>query len=477
LFSLPGTSAVHRPAPARAVSAQAARLTAAARAAHSGAPQVTQIADTRLDPAAIYFVSFDSLVNTTSFQQDAIVSYAGYQYAAWYSADRAAVLGRRRLPVGDWQTLRLPHQLRNDNAHNVISLGISPRDGRLHVAMDTHDTAVYYTVSEPGLVSAPGSRAWTAGRFGPVEQRLGGLDLGPITYPQFIRTPEGRLQLSYRAGAITTAAMELAEYDGSWHKVGGWQSPAGTYPANGVASTGRAMYLYGIGYGRGGRLHAAFTWREADPRVLCAAGGLPNHDVSYVYSDDRGRTWRNGAGAVVGVTGAAQRVSLDSPGLVVDRVGVDRALMNQESQQVDSHGNPHVLISYVPAEADPCVDAYAADRAANAQLFHLYRDDTGAWRKVRIPIPLGATQRSQIVLDAHDNVYVVMPFGRVVTASRKSGWQDWSLRFDGTGLDAFGEPVVDRSRVTTEGVLSVLYQKRSTGTVPSPIRVLDLQLG
>src|SRR2546429_8442453 len=43
------------------------------------APAVSLLRDTQLDPAAVYFVSFDGLVNNESFQQEAIVSFAGYQ--------------------------------------------------------------------------------------------------------------------------------------------------------------------------------------------------------------------------------------------------------------------------------------------------------------------------------------------------------------------------------------------------------------
>jgi hypothetical protein len=37
--------------------------------------------------------------------------------------------------------------------------------------------------------------------------------------------------------------------------------------------------------------------------------------------------------------------------------------------------------------------------------------------------------------------------------------------------------VVDEQRVRSSGVLSVLYQQRSSGSTPSPIRVVDFRLG
>src|ERR1041384_1281669 len=126
-----------------------------APAVANAAPPVVRLGDTQLDATALYFVSFDGLVNNASYQQNAIVSHAGFQYAAWYTASRAAVIARRRLPSGAWETLVLPHSLSTNDSHNSISLGISPADGRLHVAMDTHDSVVFYVKSEAGLVSSP----------------------------------------------------------------------------------------------------------------------------------------------------------------------------------------------------------------------------------------------------------------------------------------------------------------------------------
>ncbi len=417
------------------------------------APRVALTADTELDPRALFFVSYDGLVNCAAYQQSAILSQDGSQYAAWYTASRRAVVARRRLPDGPWQATVLPHRLTVDDSHNTISLGVSRTDGRLHVAMDTHDSPVFYTCPP-----------------GPVRRTLGGLDLGGITYPRFVSTPEGRLQLSYRTGRSGDGTMELAEYDdGTWHALGRWSAATGRYQGNGVTSTRRNLYLHGLRYDRRGRLHAAFTWREDEPGVLRSPGGLANHDTGYVYSDDRGRTWRNDAGAVVAVTGSRTLVSVESPGITVDPLGVDHALINQECLAVDSAGRPHVVISHVP---EPSVTDYVADRRAAATVHHLHRGADGRWRKTAVPVPLHAFGRSQLVLDASDNAYLVMPYGRIVTASAAHGWADWTPRFDGAGLSAFGEVVVDAAGDR----LSVMYQRTSTGRTPSAVRVADFSL-
>ncbi|MGW4115388.1 BNR repeat-containing protein [Actinosynnema sp. NPDC004786] len=440
------------------------------------APRVTLLSDTLLDQSALYFVSYDGLVNNNAFQ-DALITYNGHQYAAWYTSTRNAVVARRPLG-GAWEKAVLPHQLGTNDSHNVISLGISPQDGALHVAMDTHNSRLYYAKSVAGLASQPGSFRWSPSVFGAVQRTLGGVELGNMTYPQFVVTPEGALQFSYRTGGSGNGVNELAEYTGgTWRRLGAWSSATGDYTGpNGVVSTTRNMYLHGLTYDRRGRLHAAFTWREGNTGVLCHPGGLTNHDTGYVYSDDRGRTWRNGAGAVVGTTGGT-RVSVTSPGLVVDPLDPNHGLMNQEGQNADSAGTPHVVISYVPGRFTQCVSNYAQQRAQYGRTFHVVRDADGTWTKREVPVPPGSTQRTKLVFDRDDNAYLVMPRGRIVSASRVSGWTDWALVFDQPSMNAFGEVNVDTSRVAADGVLSFQYQQRSSGTTPSPIRVADFRLG
>lgn len=447
------------------------------------APTVTRLTDTLLDSTALYFVSYDGLVNNASYQQSGILTWAGYQYTAWYTATRGAVLARRSVPAGStgtpggWEKVTLPHALSTNDSHNSISLGVSPADGRLHVAMDTHDTPVYYVKSEAGLVTEAASRSWTAARFGAVQRTFDGVDLGSITYPRFVVSPDNRLQFSYRTGRSGNGQMELAEYaNGAWTRLGQWSSASGSYTQNGATSTTRNLYLHGLTYGGSGRLHATFTWREGNTAVLCNGGGLANHDTGYVYSDDRGRTWRNNAGTVVATTGGSGRVSVSTAGHVVDPLNVDHALINQESQAIDAAGQPHAIISYVPGRFTQCVSSFVAQRQSSGRAFHLVRSSSGTWTKMEIPVAPGAFGRSRLVFDAADNAYVIMPFGRIVAASKASGWTDWTLRFDAAGLNAFGEVVVDEQRVRSHGVLSILYQQRSSGTTPSPIRVLDLRL-
>ncbi|WP_369251336.1 BNR repeat-containing protein [Streptomyces sp. R41] len=446
-----------------------------ARAADPG-PSVTPTGTTRLDAQALFFVSYDGLVNNNSFQKNGLLTYKGYQYAAWYTTDRSAVVARRALGASSWSTVTLAHQLKSSDSHNVISMGVSRTDGRLHLNMDSHSDGFFYVKSVAGLLdNAP---AWTSAVFGAVQTSLDGLALTTqFTYPQFISTPEGKLQLSYRVGISGNGRNALAEYDGSaWTALGEWSSSTGTYTSAHGSSTARNMYLHGIDYDAGGRLHSFFTWREQNGAVMCNSGGITNHDTGYVYSTDRGRTWRNDAGTLVGTTGSSDTVAVTDAGLVVDSLNPDHSLMNQESQSTDSTGLPHAIISYVPGRFGQCTTNYVTDRTNNGRAFHLRKNSSGTWTKTEIPIALNSSQRTKLVLDKYDNAYAIMPFGRIAGASKASGYTDWTLLYDGSGLNAFGEVVIDETRVSQDGILSFMYQEKSSGTTPSPLHVVDFRL-
>jgi len=448
-----------------------------ARAAVPG-PSVTQTGTTTLDSQAVFFVSYDGLVNNNSFQKNGLLTYRGYQYAVWYTADRNAVVGRRALGGSTWSTVRVGHTLKADDSHNVISMGVSRTDGRLHLNMDSHSDGFTYVKSVAGLMDDPAGLSWTAARFGAPQPTLDGLALtSQFTYPQFVSTPEGKLQLSYRVAISGNGRNALAEYDGStWTALGEWSSSTGTYTSEHGSSTARNMYLHGIDYDRNGRLHSFFTWREQNGAVMCSSGGITNHDTGYVWSDDRGRTWRNNAGTVVGTTGGSDKVAVTDPGLVIDALNPDHSLMNQESQFTDSAGLPHAIISYVPGRFGQCTTNYVADRTANGRAFHVRKNSSGTWQKTEIPVPLNSSQRTKLVLDKYDNAYAILPFGRIAGASKASGHTDWTLLYDGSGLNAFGEVVIDETRIAQDNVLSVMYQEKSSGTTPSALHVVDFAL-
>ncbi|MEU9384339.1 BNR repeat-containing protein [Streptomyces sp. NPDC048279] len=441
-------------------------------------PSVTRTGSSRLDAQAVYSVSYDGLVNNNSFQKDGLFTYQGYQYAGWYTATGAAVIGRRSPGGSSWATVTLAHRLKAEDSHNVISMGLSGVVGRLHITMDSHSDAFFCVKSVAGLLDDPGSAPWTPALLGAVQTSLDGVEpASRSTYPQFVSTPEGRLQLSCRTGISGNGRNALAEHDGSrWSVLGERTASDGTYTSEHGSSRARNMYLHGLDYDVHGRLHAFFTWREQSGAVTKDSGGITNYDTCYVCSTDRGRTWRNDAGALVATTGTADTVSVTDPGLVVDPLGPDHSLMNQESQWTDSAGLPHAIISYVPGRFGRCTTGYAGHRTANGRALNVRRNSAGTWEKTEIPVALNSSQRTKPVLDRYDNAYAVFPRGRIAGAPSAFGHTDWALLHDGGGLNAFGEVVIDEMRVGSEHVLSFMYQETSSGRTPSAPPVVDFAL-
>lgn len=452
------------------------------------APNITNLDPTIVDPDATYFVSFETLANSSVLQHEAILTVNGWQYATWYTGTAGTlIVARRQLPAGGWELAELPHTLSTLDAHNIISLGVSLVDGCLHIACDTHVSPLYYTRSVPGLLDDPAAVVWDADAFAPFTTTLDGVTIGAdITYPTFATTPEGWLQLVYRTGSSGSGINRLAEWDGTaWTLLGAFSDSAGTYTANGGTSTSRSLYLNGLTYDTNGRAHVFGIWREASITVLCNPGApLTNHDYVYVYSDDRCRTWRNMVGSVVATTGSANLLKVTDSGIVAHVIPTNYAAMNMETQTVSSDGRPFSAQSYVPGRLSTCVTSEQA-RIDGARCVLWYLKPGGVWAFSEVKIGGADTSikwnslagRSQIVLDSGDNAYMVLPGLRIVTASKAANYADWALRYDGfLFAGAFGEVCVDRGRVTADGVLTVMYQQMVSGG-RSALRIVDFLLG
>jgi len=92
-------------------------------------------------------------INANSFQQNALTTVNGWQYAGYYTdeinGERTKScyvhLARRQLSsdelnkAGEWQTFLFDdYQQSVDDGHNTISIGICKGDGTIHLAFDHH---------------------------------------------------------------------------------------------------------------------------------------------------------------------------------------------------------------------------------------------------------------------------------------------------------------------------------------------------
>lgn len=422
----------------------------------SVAPGIVKIAEGKIAESGLTVVSYGGYVNGESFQQDAIVSFRGYQYTAFWNTNRNVVLARRRLPAspggaaGPWQKFDFTdYRLSADDAHNTISLGIAPGDGTLHLAFDHHGNNLHYRRSVEGLLTDPENATWAASSFSAVTSALvGSTIIRLVTYPRFVTQPGGdKLLLSARIGESGSGDEHLWEYDTTTHA---WRS-LGEY----IEGTDHSInaYLHGLAYTRGGsRLHAAWCWRDTP-------NATTNHDLLYAYSDDHGRTWYNNAGVKVATTGSSF-LTRDTPGLSVWAIGQNRGLINQEHMTVDASGRVHVLLSHLPdGEASNSDFTRARTRS---EFFHYVRDTDGTWTRHGLGLRVIENFRGKLAISSTENVYAILPDLRIAGASPSDGYATWKLLDDTDSGRFFSDPLIDAARLETSDDLTVFYPQRGS---------------
>ncbi len=443
---------------------------------------VERVGDSVVDAAALNLPSgpFGTCINGQTFQQEAVVSFRGCQYAAYFADGGVLAVARRQLPDSPWETIHFAdYAIHHDDVHNVAVIGICPQDGTIHLSFDHHGHPLHYRRSVPEVALRPGDFAWNASLFGATTSALvPGQPLNPVTYPQFFATPEGKLQLLYRLGASGDGDWYLAEYGAAgWQVLGMLFSRAGQYET----SSSRSAYPNPVRYGPNHRLHITWCWRERPREGIRDL--RTNHDVCYAYSDDRGRTWCNNAGQTIAVLdGKSTGISIATPGTVVQTTRYLWGQMNTTTQWIDARRRVHV-INWQQQQ-----DAPTASTDLNTwRYYHYWRDPDGVWHDNPLPF---YGRKPQIVVDDAGTAYVVYGQGEdrryhgqdhgsrltVAIASESTGWTEWRTVWQADRISV-GEPLLDLDRWRNEGILSVYTQDRPEKPgAPSALRVLDLSV-
>jgi hypothetical protein len=420
------------------------------------ASSITKDAEGQVALSGLTTISYGGFLNGESFQQDAIVTFNGYQYAAFWNnaATRRVVMARRTLPKGAWEKFEFSdYALAAEDAHNTISLGVTPGDGTLHLSFDHHSNNLHYRKSIAGFLTNPTAVTWStaAASFSAVTSALvGTTTVTLVTYPRFLTEPGGNKMLfSARLGESGSGDEYLWEYDSATHS---WTS-IGKY-INGIVNNMNA-YLHGLSYTRGGsRLHASWCWRDTPDAST-------NHDLAYVYSDDHGRTWMSNAGASIGSTGTTP-MSLTTAGISVWTIKQNRGLINQEHMVVDSVGRVHVLLSHMPdAQAD---DATFDSARLKSQFFHYYRDTCGKWARIAMGLPVIANFRGKFAVSSSNNIYAILPDLRIAAASPSNNYAAWNLLTSDSGR-FFSDPLIDAARLLTEDKLTIYYPQKASPNI------------
>lgn len=423
----------------------------------SPAADVSKLGESVLATDGLTIVSYGGYLNGESFQQDGILTHDGVQYAAYWNTARHVVLAARTLPEGAWSRLELTDYANSANdAHNTISLGIVPGDGTIHLSFDHHDDNLNYRRSVPGLLNQEFS-SWTEDDFGNVTDVLTSGALQSVTYPRFVTAPDGQsLLLSMRIGASGNGTARLFEYsaeNGAWEDHGEYVDGA---------SVDENPYFHGISFDPAGeRLH--FAWCDR-----ATPDATTNHDLFYVYSDDRGATLRNTAGDLVSTTSEGPLVATSTAARAVE-IGQNRGLINQEHMTVDRDGNVHVLLSHLPDEQGN--DGNFTSARTKSVFFHYYLEPGGTWTRNPINASVIENFRGKLAISASGNAYAILPDLRIYGADRSANYANWRILAADEGR-FFSDPLIDTARLKQEDVLTIFYPVRAS----SQIIALDYQL-
>jgi len=259
--------------------------------------------------------------NSLPFTQDALVTDGDRQYAIWISgAERAPLIAERALADGGWSEpvdlqklpgspFNLPTKL---DPHHSYALGVDAL-GRVHVAGNVHNEPLRYMRSEPGDLSR-----WSA-------EPMIGEEEASVTYPAFVRLPDGSLLFVFRngrAGLGDVYLNRLLPEAGSWERLGVLVDGR---------STGESPYLNHIAVSAAGALHVSGCFREQ------GGGAAGNRDVWHMLSDDGGTSWRSVAGEPLKLP-----LGHHSVPIAVPTPSSGSGLVNQTGMDVDPAGNPHI---------------------------------------------------------------------------------------------------------------------------------------
>ena len=247
--------------------------------------------------------------NKWNFGHGALCYFKGWQYAAYWDENRQVSVARRKLPDGPWSVLSLPGYERTENVnrgkagpksrgfgdgHEKVTMGISP-DGIIHLAFDHHVSTLHYRSSREPIALNPEAHTWEARSFTPVQDHLGGPRIERVTYPVFTSDDQGMMLYLRLGGGSGSGNSHFLYYEaGQWCENSEatskiidkhWSGGNGTVNAYPHALVMKVK-----------RWHLTWCWRDTPNARTC-------HDLCYAYSEDRGRSWRNSAGATVAVTG------------------------------------------------------------------------------------------------------------------------------------------------------------------------------
>lgn len=300
---------------------------------------------------------------------DCIKVYKNYAFLTWYRGgkeDRHVMLTRLNLESGTRATIEFPHrhtgylnQYWIGETHNTIAVGISPKNGTVHLLYDMHgyrhSTSAFagdyfrYSYSVDNAAELP-DEDFTLDKFvkspdGDYKHlTMTGMEnpdeWGRLTYPLFFLNDKGDLFMRMRKGSAYNGKFIFTKYDG----VSKWENQTSFNTDN--AKNRGLDFNYGV-YGNmkyaNGKVRIAFQKRSNDrnDRYIYQNG------VYYAYSDSQGgkSDWKNHKGEPFNLPIVdPEFIKVFEPGDLVEGIGKDKVhMVGNFDFNVTDRGDEHII--------------------------------------------------------------------------------------------------------------------------------------
>ena len=286
--------------------------------------------------------------NNCPYTQDNVVVAGNYIYVVIIGANRIPyIMQRIKDNTGPWTVFDLSTVSGNplnspteQDGHNVYVIGVSAA-GYLIVAGNMHGSGPRAVVStNPNDISA-----WTAIDFS------AGLHTADVTYPHFLKYPDGTLQIYYRWGVrhyLTTFDDTTKTFINPKFIVG-----ARSYPDESGNTGGPYEQKYVVD--NSGTLHVCWGYR------MSSASALANQGLWYAKSTDKGTSWTAADG-----TNPQTGTLNDAKATRIFTAELSSGYVNQNGGSVDINGRYHTTLTQYDANGF-------------TQIVHIWFDGT-AWQ-------------------------------------------------------------------------------------------------
>ena len=253
---------------------------------------------------------------------DCIKTYGNFVFMTWYrggKSDRHVMLTRYNMLTGTMATIQFPHRHTGyqnrywiGESHNTIAVGVSPKDGTIHLLYDMHSYSASrpsdgtlandyfrYSYSIPNAATLPDSE-FTIDKFvqsgsnnykhlkmpGSAPQS----EFVSLTYPKFFLNDGGDLFMLMREGGNNNGMYKFIKYDSN---TGNWGNFIDFNSLNARNQPGITFNwgLYGEIKYLNGKLRIGFQKRSSNNTDKFEY----QNGVYYAYSDDQNAAtgWKN----------------------------------------------------------------------------------------------------------------------------------------------------------------------------------------